>query len=243
MKAEIKNLQGKNVGEITLNQDVFGVKVNEELLHGVYVAQNANKTQSTAHTKTISGRAGSTRKPWKQEGTGRARTGSVRNSIWRKGGVVFGPSNEKNYKQKINKKVAKQAFAMALSGKIADGEIIIVDELKFKDNKTKLFVQAMSALGIDKKAVVSFVQEEKDATLASRNLGTITNTLVSNLNVVNILNNKFLVISKKGIEVLTSRCLGESNEQEQIKETAKKETIKKVEKKEVKQTVTKKSEK
>ncbi len=213
MKVEVKNLQGEKVGDITLNQDVFGVVINEELLHGVYIAQNANKRQSTAHTKTISDRAGSTKKPWKQKGTGRARTGSVRNSIWRKGGVVFGPSNEKNYKQKINKKVAKKAFCMALSGKLADGEIIIVDELKMKDNKTKSFAEVMKALGINKKAVMAFVDEEKQTVLASRNLEQITNTLVSNLNVVNILNNKFLLVSKKGIEVLESRCLGAIEEE------------------------------
>lgn len=224
MKVEVKNLQGEKVGDITLQQDVFGVVINEELLHGVYIAQNANKRQSTAHTKTISDRAGSTRKPWKQKGTGRARTGSVRNSIWRKGGVVFGPSNEKNYKQKINKKVAKQAFCMALSGKLADGEIVIVDELKMKDNKTKGFVEVMKALGINKKAVVAFVEEEKQTTLASRNLKEVTNTLVSNLNVVNILNNKFLIISKKGIEVLESRCLAQSTKEEVVEEKATKKT-------------------
>jgi large subunit ribosomal protein L4 len=224
MKVEVKNLQGEKVGDITLQQDVFGVVINEELLHGVYIAQNANKRQSTAHTKTISDRAGSTRKPWKQKGTGRARTGSVRNSIWRKGGVVFGPSNEKNYKQKINKKVAKQAFCMALSGKLADGEIVIVDELKMKDNKTKGFVEVMKALGINKKAVIAFVEEEKQTTLASRNLKEVTNTLVSNLNVVNILNNKFLIISRKGIEVLESRCLAQSTKEEAVVEKATEKT-------------------
>ncbi len=217
MKAEVKNLQGKKVGDITLSQDVFDVKINEELLHGVYVAQNANKRQSTAHTKTLSDRAGSTRKPWKQKGTGRARTGSVRNPIWRKGGVTFGPSNEKNYKQKINKKVAKQAFCMALTGKLAAGEIVIVDELNVSENKTKEFVSVMNLLGINKKAVVAFVEEEREITLASRNLEEMTNALVANLNVVNILNNKFLVISKKGIEVLESRCLGQVSEEKKKK--------------------------
>lgn len=234
MKAEVKNLQGKKVGEITLQQDVFGVAVNEELLHGVYVAQNANKRQSTAHTKTISDRAGSTRKPWKQKGTGRARTGSVRNSIWRKGGVVFGPSNEKNYKQKINKKVAKKAFCMALTGKLAAKEIVIIDELKIKDNKTKAFREALNALGIDKRAIIVLVEEEKKTTLASRNLLRVSNTEVSNLNVSDILNNKFVLISKKGIEVLESRCLGKNEEDEEVKEVEKKETKKatpKVEKK------------
>lgn len=234
MKAEVKNLQGKKVGEITLQQDVFGVVINEELLHSVYVAQSANKRQSTAHTKTISNRAGSTKKPWKQKGTGRARTGSVRNSIWRKGGVVFGPSNEKNYKQKINKKAAKKAFCMALTGKLAAKEMVIIDELKVKDNKTKAFREALDALEINKRAIIALVEEERQTLLASRNLDRVFNTEVSNLNVSDILNNKFVVISKKGIEVLESRCQGESNEKEEVKEE-----VKEVEKKETKKATPK----
>lgn len=230
MKLEIKNLQGKKVGEITLHQDVFGVAMNEELLHGVYVAQNANKRQSTAHTKTISDRAGSTRKPWKQKGTGRARTGSVRNPIWRKGGVTFGPSNVKNYKQKINKKVSRQAFCMALSGKFEANEIIVVDELKVEDNKTKLFVGALAALEITKKAVIAFSETEKQTMLASRNIEKINNTSVSNLNVVDILNNEKLVISKEGMEQIERRCLGEPKKEVKAKAETEEKEVKAVEK-------------
>ncbi len=202
MKVAVKNLAGKKVEDLELNPDIFEVKINEDLLHQVYVARANNQRRSTAHAKTRSERTGSTAKPWKQKGTGRARTGSVKNPIWRKGGVTFGPRNERNYQQKVNKKMNQSAIKMALTGKAKEKELIVVDEYKLKEKKTKEFAKALNKLKADRKALLVFNDEEKDLKRYSRNIPQTQNISVGNLNVFDMLNSKYLVISKKGIDYL-----------------------------------------
>ena len=132
--------------DIELPEIVFGVQKNDALLHQVYVAQYANRRQVLAHTKDRAERAGSGKKPWRQKGTGRARVGSVRSPIWRKGGVIFGPTKDRNFKKDVSKKMNRKALAVALSGKLADKEIVIVDSLKMKEAKTKLMNKSLEAL-------------------------------------------------------------------------------------------------
>ncbi len=204
-KVEVKNLAGKKVEDLNLNSNVFGVEANDELLHEVFVIQYGNRRQGTSHTKTRGERAGSTRKPWKQKGTGRARTGSVRNSIWRKGGVTFGPSKERNWKKKINKKVGALALKMALSGKVKSSELIVVDSLKLAENKTRLMKEALDALKIDKKALIAFSKSEAEFKRATNNLENCENTSVKNLNVFDILNRKYLVLNKEGVKYLEEK--------------------------------------
>src|SRR3989339_1158980 len=136
-KIKVYNLAGKTSGEIELADAIFALPKNDELLQQVSVALLANRRQVLAHAKTRGERAGSGIKPWKQKGTGRARVGSVRTPVWRKGGIVFGPRNDRNFKQKINKKMNEKAILLALSGKMKDGQIKVVDKFDFSEKKTK----------------------------------------------------------------------------------------------------------
>lgn len=215
-KIAVKNLKGKKVEEIELSPDIFEVKANDILLHQVYVALHANRRSVIAHTKTRGNRAGSTAKPWRQKGTGRARTGSVRNPIWRKGGVTFGPLNERNFKKKINRKMKKQAIKMVLSGKVSSKEMIVVDNYKLENSKTKEMARSLENLKISKKALLAFSLKEKDSMKNSRNISFVSNITTDSLNVFDMLNNKYLVISKNGIGDLEDR-LGEKMKAESKK--------------------------
>jgi large subunit ribosomal protein L4 len=208
LKIEVKNLSGEKTAELKLDPAVFGVKLNTVLLHQVYLAQRSNQRQATAHTKTRAERTGSTAKPWKQKGTGRARTGSVKNPIWRKGGVTFGPRNERNFQQKINKKVKQLAMKMTLSGKVQDSELIVVDKFILKEKKTKVMAEALKQLGINRKTLMAFTEKDKGLIRFSRNIPKIQNIQVDNLNVLDLLNNKFLLVSKDGVKQLEKKYKG-----------------------------------
>lgn len=205
MKVEVKNLAGKVVEELDLKAGVFDTEINEELLHQVYVAQYANRRQSKAHTKTRGEIKGSTKKPWKQKGTGRARTGDVKNPIWRKGGIVFGPRNERNYSQKINKKVSRLAVKMALASKISENKLVVVDSYEIKDMKTNLMAKAVKALELKGKTLFVFDKKESKYSRASQNLVDVKNIDLEKLNVFDMLNVKQLVINKEGIKFLEKK--------------------------------------
>ncbi len=205
MKFPVHNLKGEKIKDMDLSENVFGVEGNDALLHQVYVAQYANQRKVIAHAKDRAERAGSGKKPWKQKGTGRARVGSVRTPVWRKGGVVFGPSKERNFKKDVPKKMNQKALAVALSGKLKDKELILVDSLKLKEAKTKLMEQAMKHLKIKGSVLIGFSEKEKEAKRASRNLPKVSNTDAANLNVFDILNHKYLIVSEEGIRILESR--------------------------------------
>lgn len=127
MEYPVYNQQGEKTEEISLPEEIFGIKVNPNLLHQVVVSQAANQRQGTAHSKTRGEVRGGGRKPWRQKGTGRARAGSIRSPLWKGGGAVFGPRNAKNYEKKINRKVARQALLMAFSGKAQDKELVVLE--------------------------------------------------------------------------------------------------------------------
>jgi large subunit ribosomal protein L4 len=205
MKVEVKNLAGKVVEKLDLKASVFDTNVNEELLHQVYVAQYANKRHTTAHTKTRGEIKGSTKKPWKQKGTGRARTGDVKNPIWRKGGIVFGPRNNRNYSQKINKKVSRLAVKMALTSKLSENNLIVVDSYEIKDVKTNLMAKAIEALKLNGKTLFIFDKKERKYSRATQNLAGIRNIDLENLNVFDMLNVKQLVINKEGVKFLEKK--------------------------------------
>lgn len=203
---EVKNLAGEKVEDLNLNPDVFGLKVNEQLVHQVYVCHMANSREVLAHTKNRGERAGSGIKPWKQKGTGRARVGQVRSPIWRKGGVVFGPTNDRNYSKKINFKMNQLAIKMTLSGKIADKEMVVVDTLAVSGNKTKSMAQALEKLKGDKgSTLIVFEKGEKDNARSSKNLVKVTNAQVEKLNIVEMLNHKYLVLSKQSVKYLEDK--------------------------------------
>jgi len=205
IKFPVYNLKGEKIKDIELSAHIFGVKKNDALLHQVYVSQYANRRKVVAHTKDRAERAGSGIKPWRQKGTGRARVGSVRTPVWRKGGVTFGPSKDRNFKKDVPKKMGQKALAVALSGKARDLEIFFVDSLAIKEAKTKLMNEAIKNLKIKGSILVGFSEKEAVAKRASRNLAKASNIDAKNLNVFDVLNHKNLILSEEGVKVLESK--------------------------------------
>ncbi len=204
-KIKVYNLEGKEIEEISVSDSVFGLPKNDDLVHQIVVAMDANKRQILADTKTRGERAGSGIKPWKQKGTGRARVGSRRTPLWKKGGVVFGPSNDRNYKQKINKKMNQKAIATVLSGKLKDKEIFVVDKLSFSQKKTKEVAKMLINLKIKGRTLMAFSNEEKELRPISRNLAKVENILTPQLNVLEMLRNKNLFMSKESLMFLEEK--------------------------------------
>jgi large subunit ribosomal protein L4 len=205
MKFPVYNLKGEKIKDIELSDSVFGLKKNDALLHQVYVSQYANRRKALAHTKDRSERAGSGKKPWKQKGTGRARVGSVRSPIWRKGGIIFGPTKDRNFKKNIPQKMNRKAISVALSGKAAGKEIVIVESLEMKEPKTKVMSQALGALKIKGSALIGFSKKERNSKRASRNIPKTSNIDVENLNVFDMLNSKWLIVSEEGAKLLEKK--------------------------------------
>lgn len=207
IKAQVKNLTGKKVEEIELDSKVFDLEINDTLIHQVYTSQYANRRQVIAHTKDRGERQGSGKKPWKQKGTGRARTGSVRNPIWRKGGITFGPTNDRNFKKKINKKMKKIATAMVLSGKLKDKELIIIDKFDYKDNKTKEARKLLEGNKLKGTVLWAYSVKDNAKKKASRNLTDCKNINAEDLAVFDMLNNRYLVIEKEEVKKVEKRLL------------------------------------
>ena len=204
-KVKVYNLEGKELEEMEISDAVFGLPRNDELVHQVMVAMSANKRQVLADTKTRGERAGSGIKPWKQKGTGRARVGSVRTPLWKKGGVVFGPNNDRNFKKKVNKKMNQKAIAIVLSAKLKDQEIIVVDKFEFSDKKTKAVAASIKNFSMKGKILMAFSDGEKDMRILSKNIKNVDNILASQLNVLSMLNNKNLFITKESIKYLEEK--------------------------------------
>ncbi len=205
LKVEVKKINGEKVEELELNQDIFGVEIKEELVHQVYVAQASNKRQNIAHTKTKGERQGSGKKPWKQKGTGRARVGTVRTPIWRKGGVVFGPRNDRNFKKKINKKMNQSAIKMVLSGKLKDRELIVLSDNNFSEKKTKEAKNLINKLELKGKVLWTFDKKELENQVVSRNLKEVKNIFIDQINVYDMLNVKYLILTKEGVKNLEKK--------------------------------------
>ena len=205
MKVSVYNIAGKEVEKMELSEVVFGLKRNDDLIHQAMVAIESNQRQILAHTKTRGERAGSGIKPWRQKGTGRARVGSVRTPVWRKGGIVFGPRNDRNFSKKLNKKMNSKAIAMVLSGKLEDKELIVLDNLTFKEKKTKAMAEVLKNLKINKKTLIAFSDAEKDLRIVSRNIKDVKNILTGQLNVSDMMKNKFLLMTKESVKYLEDK--------------------------------------
>lgn len=206
-KIAVHNLDGKKVEDIELSDSVFGLPANDDLVHQVFVSLSANKRQVLAHTKNRGERAGSGIKPWRQKGTGRARVGSLRTPTWRGGGVAFGPTKDRNFKKKINKKMNAKAIAIVLSGKLKDKEIVILDKLELVNRKTKEMAAALKKFKLKGSALLSFGGKEKDLMRLSRNLPKVKNIATDQLNVLEMLNNKNLIMSKESVKYLEKKYL------------------------------------
>ena len=196
----VKNMEGKEVGTIELSDAVFGVDINEHLVHMAVVAQLANKRQGTQKAKTRSEVSGGGRKPWRQKGTGHARQGSTRAPQWTGGGVVFAPT-PRDYSFKLNKKEKRAALKSVLTSAVAENKFIVLDELKFDEIKTKNFVQVMNNLKVDKALVVL---NEKDANveMSARNIPDVKMALTNTINVYDILKYNTVVVTKAAAETI-----------------------------------------
>ena len=193
----VYNMEGKEVGTIELNDAVFGVEVNEHLVHMAVVQQLANKRQGTQKAKTRSEVSGGGRKPWRQKGTGHARQGSTRSPQWTGGGVVFAPT-PRDYSFKLNKKEKRAALKSALTSKVQDNKLIVVDELKFDEIKTKNFTNVMSNLKVEKGLVV-IAENDANVVLSGRNVADVDTTLVNTINVYDIMKAKTVVLTKDAV--------------------------------------------
>lgn len=211
MQEKIIDINGKTVEKMELNKKVFDKTVNIALLHQVVYCYLANKRcVRYASTKTRAEVAGSGAKPWRQKGTGRARVGEIRNPIWRKGGVVFGPKPRRVYK-KIPKKMKISALKSALNAKQRDKELVILDKLKIKSAKTKELSTILKKLKLNKKSLFVDKTFSKDSLYASRNIHNMSLSQASDLNAYLALSCKHLVITKDALAVLENRILGKKN--------------------------------
>lgn len=202
----VKNIAGKDVKELTLKESVFGLAPNDALLHQVYVALQANKRVALAHTKDRGERAGSGIKPWRQKGTGRARAGATRSPLWRKGGVTFGPTKERNFSKNTTSKMRQKAVMIALSEKIRSGKFVVLDALSYTEKKTKMFAETMKTLSMNGKSLTfALATDELSFSLVSRNIPKVEHTLAENLNVAQLLDHEYVLLTEAGVGVLEKR--------------------------------------
>lgn len=218
METKLYNTQGKEAGTLTLPESVFAAKWNDDLVHQVVVAMQANARTPVAHTKDRSEVQGTTRKPWRQKGTGNARHGSRRSPIWRTGGVAHGPRNEKNFKKQINKKMRVKALYAVLAKKHADGEVLFVDELACTESKTKeakailttfASIKGYEELETKKKntALIATIEGTENTRKSFQNIGNVALEQVRNLNPVTLLKYKYLIIvgGKEAVSQIEAR--------------------------------------
>ncbi|MBO9597638.1 MAG: 50S ribosomal protein L4 [Cohnella sp.] len=198
-KVSVYNVSGAQVGEIELADSVFGIEPNKYALHDAVVMQQASLRQGTHKVKGRSEVRGGGRKPWKQKGTGRARQGSIRAPQWKGGGVVFGPT-PRSYGFKLPKKVRRLAIKSALSSKVAENEIIVLDQLSFSQPKTKDFVAVLNNLKVGKKALVVAADFDDNVALSARNVPGVKFVTAEGINVLDVLVHDKLIITKAAVE-------------------------------------------
>ena len=189
---------GTQNGDITLNEEIFGIEPNESVVYDAIVMQRASLRQGTHAVKNRSAVRGGGRKPWRQKGTGRARQGSIRSPQWRGGGVVFGPT-PRSYSYKLPKKVRRLAIKSVLSEKVAENNLVAVDALSFDAPKTKEFKQVLTSLSIDSKVLVVLETENEVAGLAARNLSNVTDTTSDNVTVLDVVANDKILATQTAL--------------------------------------------
>jgi large subunit ribosomal protein L4 len=198
-KVDLFSQNGSKVSEIELNETVFGIEPNQHVLFEAVVMQRASLRQGTHKTKVRSEVAGGGRKPWKQKGTGRARQGSIRSPQWRGGGTVFGPT-PRSYSYKLPKKVRRLAIKSALSSKVLDENILVLESLAFNAPKTKDFKDVLKALSVESKALIVTADLDENVALSARNLPGVTVVTADGINVLDVLNHGKLIITKAAVE-------------------------------------------
>ena len=198
-KVALFNQNGSKVSEIELNDSVFGIEPNNHVLFEAVVMQRASLRQGTHKTKVRSEVAGGGRKPWRQKGTGRARQGSIRSPQWRGGGTVFGPT-PRSYSYKLPKKVRRLAIKSALSSKVLEENILVLESLAFEAPKTKDFKGVLNALSVDSKALIVTADLDENVALSARNIPGVTVVTADGINVLDVLNHDKLIMTKAAVE-------------------------------------------
>lgn len=198
---DVLNIQGKKVSTLKLNDEIFNVKFNEALVHSVIVNYLANQRQGTQSTKTRSEVSGGGKKPWRQKGTGRARHGSTRSPIWIKGGIALGPK-PRSYNYRVNKKEKQNAIKMILSNKIAEKNIIVVDEIKLKEIKTKEVATILNNLKAEGKTLLLLEENNNEIYRAAKNINKLNVSYVGMTNAYQLLDNKQIVATEAAIKKL-----------------------------------------
>lgn len=198
-KVALLSQTGSQVGEIELNDSVFGIEPNTHVMFEAVVMQRASLRQGTHKTKIRSEVAGGGRKPWKQKGTGRARQGSIRSPQWRGGGTVFGPV-PRSYSYKLPKKVRRLAIKSALSSKVQSENILVLESLAFEAPKTKEFKTVLSGLSVNTKALIVTAGLEENVALSARNIPGVTVVTADGINVLDVLNHDKLIMTKAAVE-------------------------------------------
>lgn len=194
----VVDMKGKKKGTVDLNDAVFAIEPNEAVMHQMVVSYLANQRQGTQSALTRAEVSGGGKKPWRQKGTGRARQGSTRAPQWTHGGIVFAPK-PRNYSFSVNKKVKRLAMKSALSTKVADSELIVVDKIALDEFKTKVVVEMLAAIGADKKALIVLPEVDKKVIKSASNIKGVKTAQVNELNVYDILNADKLVIVKDAV--------------------------------------------
>ena len=215
MKIKVYNQSGKETGTADLPDSVFALPWNADLVYQVVTSEMANRHRGIAHAKGRGEVRGGGRKPWRQKGTGRARHGSIRSPIWKGGGVTHGPTKDKNFKKRINKKMAKKALATVLSAKIRDKEVLIVDELRLKEPKTKTAVNILKHLSaapgyagiISKSVIIALPEYSKETIRSFRNISGVNLEEARNVTAFDLLQHQFLIMPKDSVTVLEKRLL------------------------------------
>lgn len=200
-KVDIYNMAGSAVGTMELDEAVFGIQPNEAAMHQVIKAQLANKRQGTQSALTRAEVSGGGIKPWRQKGTGRARQGSTRSPQWRHGGVVFAPK-PRDYHQDVNKKVRRLAMRSALSGKVAENKLVVVDALSMEKPRTKDMLACLTALKADKKTLLVLEGVNTNVALSARNLPGVKMAIPGTLNVLDLVNYDTVVATKAAVEMV-----------------------------------------
>ena len=200
VNVSVYNIEGKEVGTIDLSDAVFGVEVNEHLMHMAVVQQLANKRQGTQKAKTRSEVSGGGRKPWRQKGTGHARQGSTRSPQWTGGGVVFAPT-PRDYSFKLNKKEKRAALKSALTSRVQENKFIVVDEMNFGEIKTKNFQNMLNNLSVAK-ALVVIEEGNANAVLSARNIPTVKTAGVNTINVYDVLKYNTVIVTKAAVATI-----------------------------------------
>ena len=199
-KVAVYNMEGKEVDSIELNDSIFGVEINEHLVHMAVLQQLANNRQGTQKAKTRSEVRGGGRKPWRQKGTGHARQGSTRSPQWTGGGVIFAPT-PRDYSFKLNKKEKRAALKSALTSRVVENKFVVVDELKLDEIKTKKFVEVLKNLNVEKALVILNDMDEKVIASAA-NIPTVKTTQTNELNVFDVLKYDTVVVTKAAVATI-----------------------------------------